>query len=101
MDLTVAYHPLHNLTMRRALGLTDGDSGVFVGSVYGGGVSEGRLQPGDVLLAIDGLPVASDGTVPMDGEPVEMAEVVERKFKGDKVAVKVLREGKSLLLRFR
>src|SRR4029077_2650672 len=98
MDLTIAYHPLHTPAMRRALGLTDGDSGVFVGSVYGGGVSDGRLQPGDVLLAIDGLPIASDGTVTMDGAPVEMAEVVERKFKGEKVDFKVLRDGKEIIV---
>ena len=98
MDLTIAYHPLHNPAMRRALGLTDGDSGVFVGSVYDGGVSEGRLRPGDVLLAIDGLPIASDGTVTMDGAPVEMAEVVERKFKGEKVDFKVLRDGKEIIV---
>jgi S1-C subfamily serine protease len=96
MDLTISYHPLHNPAMRKALGLTDGDSGVFVGNVYGGGVSEGRLQPGDVLLAIDGLPIASDGTVSMDGDLVEMAEVVERKFKGEKVGFKILRGGKEL-----
>ena len=95
MDLTISYHPLHNPTMRKALGLTDGDSGVFVANVYGGGVSEGRLQPGDVLLSIDDLPIASDGTVSMDGEPVEMAEVVERKFKGERVEFTVLRDGKQ------
>ena len=92
MDLTISYHPLHNPAMRKALGLTDGDSGVVVGNVYGGGVSDGRLKAGDVLLSIDGLPIASDGTVRMEGEPVEMAEVVERKFKGDKVDFKVLRD---------
>jgi S1-C subfamily serine protease len=96
MDLTISYHPLHNPAMRKALGLTDGDSGVFVGRVYGGGVSEDRLYPGDVLLSIDGLPIASDGTVSIDGDPVEMAEVVERKFKGEKVDFKVLRGGKEL-----
>ena len=96
MDLTISYHPLHNPAMRKALGLTDGDSGVFVGNVYEGGVSEGRLQPGDVLLSIDGLPIASDGTVSMDGEPVEMAEVVERKFKGERVEFEVLRDGKQM-----
>jgi hypothetical protein len=96
MDVTISYHPLHNPSMRKALGLTDGDSGVFVGSVYGGGVSEGHLRSGDVLLAIDGLPIASDGTVSMDGDPVEMAEVVERKFKGERVEFRVLRDGKEL-----
>jgi hypothetical protein len=67
-----------------------------VGNVYKNGVSDGRINPGDVLLAIDGLPIASDGTVTIDGETVEMAEVVERKFKGDKVDFDVLRDGKQL-----
>ncbi|HRJ73209.1 MAG TPA: trypsin-like peptidase domain-containing protein, partial [Terrimicrobiaceae bacterium] len=96
MDLTLSYHPMHNPAMRKAAGLTDGDRGVYVGNVYGGGVSEGKILPGDVLLAIDGLPIASDGTVRMDGEPVEMAEVVERKFKGEKVAFRVLRDKKEI-----
>ncbi len=96
VDLTLSYHPLHNPAMRQSLGLTDGNSGVFVGTVYGGGVSEGVLQPGDVLLKIDGLPIASDGTVTIDGDPVEMAEVVERKFKGDKVNFDILRDRKPM-----
>lgn len=95
MDISASYQPLHNPAMRRALGLDNGDVGVLVGSVYGGGSSDGILKPGDVLLAIDGLPIASDGTVEMDGELVEMAEVVERKFKGDKVDFEILREGKQ------
>ncbi len=96
MDLTISYHPLHNPAMRKALGLADNDSGVYVGSVYQGGTSDGHLKQGDVLLAIDNLPIASDGTVLMDGSPVEMAEVVERKFKGDTVNFDVLRGGQQI-----
>jgi S1-C subfamily serine protease len=94
VDLTISYHPLHNPAMRKALGLKDENSGVFVGNVYGGGVSDGILKPGDVLLSIDGLPIASDGTVVMNGgDPVEMAEVVERKYRNDKVNFEILRDG--------
>jgi S1-C subfamily serine protease len=93
MDIALSYHPLHNPAMRRALGVTEEDRGVFVGEVYKGGASEGYLRQGDVILSIDGLPVSSDGTVPMDGDQVEMSEVVERKFKGDKVVFEILREG--------
>jgi len=95
VDLSVSYHPLQNPAMRRALGLPDDDSGVIVGDVYEGGNAEGIVHSGDVLLAVDGLPVASDGTVVMDGENVEMAEVVERKFRGDKVNLTILRDGKQ------
>jgi len=94
VDLTISYHPLHNPGMRKALGLPDDDIGVFVGSVHNGGVSEGILQTGDVLLSIDGLPIASDGSVKIDEGNVEMAEVVERKFLGDSVALEILRDGK-------
>ena len=96
VDLTLSYHPLHNPGMRRALKLPDGDSGVLVGDVYSGGVSEGLLKTGDVLLSIDGLPIASDGTIKMAEGTVEMAEVVERKFLGDSVDLEILRDGEPL-----
>ena len=38
-----------------------------------------------MLLSIDDHPIASDAFVELEGERVEMPEVVERKFKGDKV----------------
>ncbi|MDX2082321.1 MAG: trypsin-like peptidase domain-containing protein [Terrimicrobiaceae bacterium] len=91
VDLSLSYHSLFNPAARRALGVPDADHGVLVGAVYPGGSSEGLVQTGDVLLEIDGLPIASDGTIEMDGKSVELAEVVERKFKGDDVRLKVLR----------
>lgn len=96
VDLSLSYHPLHNPVMRRALGLEDDDTGVIVGDVYGGGNSEGYLFPGDVLLSIDKLPIASDGTVTMDDDTVEMAEVVERKYRGGTVDFVVLRDKKRI-----
>lgn len=95
MDIAIAYHPLHNPALRAALGAPD-DLGVFVGAVYQEGSAYGLLYPGDVLVSIDGLPVASDGTVPMEGERLEMAEVVERKFKGDTVHFEVIRNGQKI-----
>jgi len=56
------------------------------------------VLPGDVLLKIDGLRIASDGTIEMEGKSVELAEVVERKFKGDKVELEALRDGKLIKL---
>ncbi len=99
VDLALSYTTLFNPAARRALGLKDDDLGVLVGSVYGGGSSEGIVQPGDVLMAIDGLPISSDATIPMDDDSVPLAEVVERKFKGDSVTLDVLRDGKPLQLK--
>jgi S1-C subfamily serine protease len=94
MDLSLTYFPLFNPAARSALGLKNPDGGVLVGTVFGGGTVDGTLQRGDVLLSIDGFPIASDGSVELDAENVELAEVVERKFLGDSVRLEFLREGK-------
>ena len=49
-----------------------------------------------MLLALDDHRVASDGFVEIDGDRVEMAEVVERKFKGDSLKMHVLRDKKEM-----
>ncbi len=96
VDLALTYFPLFNPAARAALGLGEDGLGVLVGSVFGGGSADGIVKPGDVIVGIDGHPVASDGTVQMDGGDIEMAEVVERKFRGDNVALGVIRGGKPL-----
>jgi len=92
MDLSVSTFKLQNSAMRKALGLADDDRGVMVSSVEKDGSSDGVLKVGDVLLEIDGHPIASDSFVDLDGEHVQMEEIVERKFKGDEVKFKLLRD---------
>ena len=92
MDLSITTFPLLNPAQRKALGLAADGTGVLVGSVAAEGACDGVLRPGDVLLAIDGHPVQSDGFVELDGERVEMPEVVERKFKGERVTFRILRD---------
>src|SRR5438445_3639354 len=90
-DLAITYAKLQNPAERRFLGLKQDDRGVLVSSVVAAGPSNGILYPGDVLLAIDGHPIASDANVELDGEHAQFEEVVERKFKGDSVKLDVLR----------
>src|SRR5262245_14025081 len=84
-DLAITYVKLQNPAQRKYLGLKDDDRGVLVGSVVAAGPSDGILKSGDVLLSIDGHPIASDANVELDGERSQFEEVVERKFKGDSV----------------
>src|SRR5215213_4325763 len=92
VDLGITYFKLQNPAQRRYLGLDDDDRGVLVQSVVAASKSAQFLKPGDVLLAIDDHPIASDGFVELEGERVEMPEVVERKFKGDTVKLDILRD---------
>jgi S1-C subfamily serine protease len=92
VDLGLTYLKLLNPAQRKYLGLKSDDRGVLVETVVSAGPCAKDVQSGDVLLAIDGHPIASDATVELEGEPVEMPEVVERKFKGDKVKLDLLRD---------
>ena len=96
MDLSIGTFPAPNKAMRKALGLTDDDRGVMVTNVSSGGVAAGILKKGDVILSIDGLNVASDGFVDLEGERVPMAEVAERKYLGDAAKFSILREAKPM-----
>jgi S1-C subfamily serine protease len=96
VDLGFVYSKLLNPTQRRFLGLPDNDRGVLVGSVVEAGPSAKVIRTGDVLLAIDDHPIASDANVELEGTRVEMPEVVERKFKGDTVKFDLLRDKKSM-----
>ncbi|MDQ3621028.1 MAG: trypsin-like peptidase domain-containing protein [Verrucomicrobiota bacterium] len=92
MDLSIGIFPLQNKAARQALGLADDDRGVMVTTVAKAGVCHGLLKPGDVIVSMDGLPVASDGFIDLEGERVLMAEVAERKFLGETVKIGLLRE---------
>jgi len=91
-DLAITYAKLQNPAQRKYLGLKDDDRGVLVSSVVAAGPSDGVLKSGDVLLSIDGHPIASDANVELDGERSQFEEVVERKFKGDSVKLEILRD---------
>jgi len=97
-DLAITYAKLQNPAQRKFLGLKDGDRGVLVSSVVAAGPSDGILRPGDVLLAIDSHPIASDASVELEGERAQFEEVVERKFKGDSVKFEILRDKQPMSL---
>ncbi len=92
VDLGLTYSKLQNPAQRRFLGLKDDDRGVLVNTVVAAGPSADILRPGDVLLAIDDHPIASDSNVEFEGERAEFQEVVERKFKGDSVKFDIWRD---------
>lgn len=96
VDLGLTYAKLQNPAQRHFLGLKDDDRGVLVSTVVAAGPSGKAVQSGDVLLAIDDHPIASDANVELEGERVEMPEVVERKFKGQKVKLDIWRDKKPV-----
>jgi hypothetical protein len=94
MDLAVADFSIENPAQIKALGLEDNGIGVMVANVDSASCAGGVLKTGDVILAMDGSPVFNNGLIRVEGEMMDMNEVVERKFAGDKISVDYLRAGK-------
>ncbi len=92
VDLGMTYSKLQNPAQRKFLGLKEDGRGVLVDTVVAAGPCAKILREGDVLLAIDDHPIASDASVELEGAHVEMPEVVERKFKGDAVKFDIWRD---------
>jgi hypothetical protein len=58
-----------------------------------GGSAEGWLRIGDVLLGIDGQPIANDGTVASGELRLPFGLLVDRRQIGEKLPVRILRDG--------
>ena len=94
VDLSMSEFELLNPAQRSALGLPNDGLGIMVAYADPEGSAGDVLKLGDVLLEIDGNPIYSNGLVKINGENVNMNEIVERKFAGDKVKLKIWRDKK-------
>ncbi len=92
-ELGVVHVGLENTALRRDLKLPADRTGVAVSMVDPYGSAYGKLRGGDVLLEIDGHRIFNDGTIKLDGNTVEYAELLERKQAGDSVTLLVWRDG--------
>ena len=92
-DLAILESNLENPAARRRAGMRDDESGVRVDFVNDGGSAEGLLKIGDVLLAVDGNPIANDGSVLMEGLRFDYGLMVDRHQIGSDLKLKILRDG--------
>lgn len=95
VDLAVSDFPIENSAQRKALKLNGDGIGVMIADVEPAGSAGDLLKRGDVLLAMDDNPVFNNGLIRFEGELMDMNEVVERKFAGDKLKLAYLRDGKK------
>lgn len=95
VDIAITDFPVENSAQKKALQLGNDGIGVMVADVEPAGSVGSLLQRGDVLLSMDGNPILNNGLTRFDGELMDMNEVVERKFAGDKLKLVYQRDGKK------
>jgi len=93
----IVWQAMENPGLRTHLQMQEKQTGVLIQYVAPGSSARGIVQPGDVLLAIEGKPIANDGTMPFRGtERIHFAQAVQEKFMGETVRCRLLREGKVM-----
>ena len=105
--LGVRLQRLENPAARRAAGIRDEETGALVDLVHPDSSAEGHLEVGDVLLEMDGQPVANDASVMLPPDAltpnppelrVDLTVLVDRHQIGETLALKVLRNGERIPL---
>lgn len=92
-ELGVAFMGMRNAALRKDLRLPDDATGIVLYFIDEFGAAHGRLFPRDVVLSIDGRPIADDGTIREGEETFLFAELMERKQWGDTLTLDIWRDG--------
>lgn len=91
--LGIGFQVPTNPALRATLGLGERDGGILVTRVEHGGTGDGVLEVRDVLLAIDGAPIADDGTVEYAGRALRHYAVLCDRTVGERARLRVRRAG--------
>jgi len=74
------------------------ETGARIRRVLSGSSADGLLRPGDVILAVNGRPVANDGSVADGDVRISFGGLVDRLQIGATVELRVLRDGERFEL---
>jgi len=87
---------MENEGLKKMYGFKDGQTGALIRAIVPGTPSDGRLRPGDVILSVEGHPVADDCTVEFrQNERTSLKYFIQRRHIGDDLNITVLRNGRQ------
>ena len=95
-SLGVHLQLLQSPSLRKYLKMKDDDSGVMITHVEHGSSAEGVLRAGDVVLEVDGIKLANDGSCVFLGQRLAMVSILQARYVGDEVPIRLLRGGEYM-----
>lgn len=92
---------MENPDMRRFYGMEEEQSGVLVTDVAFCSPLQGKVEVGDIILSIDGVEVANDGTISFsDEQRISVVHLTNSKFYGHEISLCLLRKGEVIENKF-
>jgi len=103
LDLGIRTQSLDSPAMKRIYGVEGGQvdrsRGVLVAHVFANSAAAGMIEPNDVILAINGFEIADDSTIEFrSNQRTNFKYAIDQYHHGDKVPVRLLRQGVELSL---
>jgi len=96
-ELGMELQRCENPSLRARVGMSSKQQGLLVKQVYPTTAGAEGVRRGDVVTHFDGVPLANDGTVPFRaGERISFSYVLSHKHVGEKISLKLVRDGKPL-----
>ncbi|MBW2542369.1 MAG: trypsin-like peptidase domain-containing protein [Deltaproteobacteria bacterium] len=93
-DLGITVQDLESSAHRKYLGLPRTRRGILVNQVHHGGSCANVLEPGDVLLKVDGHSIATDGSVQIDGGVrIGFPYAASMRYVGEEIPLEIYRDG--------
>ncbi|HBA84717.1 MAG TPA: serine protease [Verrucomicrobia bacterium] len=95
-SMGVLLQSMENSSLKEMYRMTNGMTGMLVTKILPDSPADGRLKQGDVLLSVDQIPVADDGTIEFrPKERTSVSYLVQKHQIGDPLDIEVWREGKK------
>lgn len=100
-DVQLSISRMENPALREWAGMGDSQSGVLVSHLPALEAEKGLFKLNDVIMAVDGVPIANDGTIPFrEDEVIFFGNMVWEKYIGDKCVFSILRDGEEIKLEY-
>lgn len=94
-SLGVVLQSMENRDLKRSAGMTPDMTGMRVYRIKPGSPGDGTLKTNDVILAIEGAPIADNGTVEFrPRERTSLSYYIQKKTIGDSLSLEVWRDHK-------
>jgi len=95
-DLGVYTDELENDSFREYLGMAESQSGIIVIRVVPNGAGAKVLKEGDVIMKVDGVQVANDGSIPFEYGRIKCTHLIDLKQIGDPIKLTLWRDKKEI-----